>query len=143
MKSHNSMNDLIQHDISNLLYSISINYNIDLEILKDRYLPIINLEKKKIKFKRKINPRSTTLTSATTQPHTQCCARVWAGGNVSFDDTTQSWIYGAQCRKIQYASKPYCPLHLSVIKKHGQLVHGDFFKPPPHPHFEKFKHKKK
>ncbi len=42
------MNDIIHHDISNLLYSISINYNIDLEVLRDRYLPIISVEKKKI-----------------------------------------------------------------------------------------------
>ena len=28
-----------------------------------------------------------------------------------------------------------------IIDKHGALVHGDFFKPPPHPHFEKFKKK--
>jgi hypothetical protein len=136
------MNELIHHDISNLLYSISINYNIDLEILRDRYLPILTVEKKKFKFKRKIKPRSTTLTSSKTQPHTQCAARVWADGNVTFDEQSDSWIYGAQCSKVKYASKPYCPLHLKIIEKHGDLVHGDFFKPPPHPHFEKFKHKK-
>jgi hypothetical protein len=28
-----------------------------------------------------------------------------------------------------------------MIEKHGALVHGDFFKPPPHPHFEKYKKK--
>ena len=133
------MDELIHHDISNLLYSISINYNIDLEILRDRYLPILTVEKKKFKFKRKIKPRSTTLTSSKTQPHTQCAARVWADGNVSFDEHSESWIYGAQCSKVKYASKPYCPLHLKMIEKHGDLVHGDFFKPPPHPHFEKFK----
>lgn len=136
------MEELIKHDISNLLYSISINYNIDLEILRDRYIPILNIEKKKFKFKRKIKPRSTTLTSSKTQPHTQCAARVWADGNVTFDEQSDSWIYGAQCSKVKYASKPYCPLHLKIIEKHGDLVHGDFFKPPPHPHFEKFKHKK-
>jgi hypothetical protein len=136
------MDELIHHDISNLLYSISINYNIDLEILRDRYLPILTVEKKKFKFKRKIKPRSTTLTSSKTQPHTQCAARVWADGNVSFDEQSDSWVYGAQCSKVKYASKPYCPLHLKMIEKHGDLVHGDFFKPPPHPHFEKFKHKK-
>ena len=136
------MNELIHHDISNLLYSISINYNIDLEILRDRYLPILTVEKKKFKFKRKIKPRSTTLTSSKTQPHTQCAARVWADGNVTFDEQSDSWIYGAQCSKVKYASKPYCPLHLKIIEKHGDLVHGDFFKPPPHPHIEKFKHKK-
>ena len=136
------MDELIHHDISNFLYSISINYNIDLEVLRDRYLPILNVEKKKFKFKRKIKPRSTTLTSSKTQPHTQCAARVWADGNVSFDEQSDSWIYGAQCSKVKYASKPYCPLHLKIIEKHGDLVHGDFFKHPPHPHFEKFKHKK-
>ena len=135
------MNELIQHDISNLLYSISINYNIDLEILRDRYLPILNIEKKKFKFKRKIKPRSTTITSSITQPHTQCSARVWAGGNVSYDESTQTWIYGAQCSKVKYASKPYCPLHLKMIAKHSALVHGDYFKPPPQTHFEKYKKK--
>jgi hypothetical protein len=110
--------------------------------LRDRYLPILTVEKKKFKFKRKIKPRSTTLTSSKTQPHTQCAARVWADGNVSFDEQSDSWVYGAQCSKVKYASKPYCPLHLKMIEKHGDLVHGDFFKPPPHPHFEKFKHKK-
>ena len=49
------MNDLIQHDISNLLYSISINYDIDLEILRDRYLPILNIEKKNINLNANLN----------------------------------------------------------------------------------------
>jgi len=94
------------------------------------------------KFKRKFKSRSTTITSSKTQPHTRCAARVWAGGNVTLDDSTKTWIYGAQCSNVKYASKPYCPLHLKVIEKHGALLHGDFFKPPPHPHFEKFKQKK-
>ena len=129
------MNHIIQNDINNLLFSISIKYKIDLDLLRDRYLPIIDIEKKKYKFKRKITPRSQTVTSHITQPHTQCCARVWNGGHASFDAETNQWIYGGQCTKIKYANKKYCSLHLK------KLVHGDFFLPPPHPHFDKFKTK--
>jgi len=136
------MDSIITHDINNLLYSISINYNIDLELLRDRYLPILNIEKKKFKFKRKINPRSNTITTSITQPHARCSARVWANGHVSYDETTQTWTYGNRCSRIKYASKPYCPHHLRIIKTKGKLEHGDFFSTPPHPHFEKFKHKK-
>ena len=131
------MNDIIHHDINNLLYSISIKYNLDIDVLRDRYLPNINIEKKKYKFKRKIKPRSKTITSSITQPHTQCSARVWGGGHVEFNSQTNQWICGAQCTKIKYANKKYCSLHLK------KLVHGDFFQPPPHPHFEKFKQKQK
>ena len=48
------MEELIKHDISNLLYSISINYDIDLEILRDRYLPILNIEKKNLNLNAKL-----------------------------------------------------------------------------------------
>ena len=40
------MNELITHDINNFIFSISIKYNIDLDALRDRYIPIINIEKK-------------------------------------------------------------------------------------------------
>jgi hypothetical protein len=42
------MNELIIHDIYNLIFSISIKYNIDLDTLTQRYIPIINIEKKNI-----------------------------------------------------------------------------------------------
>lgn len=40
------MEQIAIDDISNLLYSISIKYNLDLDLLRDRYLPIIHIEKK-------------------------------------------------------------------------------------------------
>ena len=129
------MNDIIHHDINNFLYSISIKYNLDIDVLRDRYLPNINIEKKKYKFKRKIKPRSNTITSSITQPHTRCSARIWNAGHVEFNNHTKQWIYGAQCTKIKYANQKYCSIHLK------KLGHGDFFQPPPHPHFEKFKMK--
>ena len=46
------MEQIAIDDISNLLYSISIKYNLDLDLLRDRYLPTIHIEKKKIRFKR-------------------------------------------------------------------------------------------
>ena len=42
-------------DINNFLYSISIKYNIDLEVLRDRYLPIITIEKKNIQLNAQLN----------------------------------------------------------------------------------------
>ena len=133
------MEYIASQDINNFLYSISIKYNIDLDVLRDRYLPIITIEKKKFQFKRNLNPRKPNITIS--HPSLRCTARKWDNGNVSFDDTTQQWTYGAQCTKTKYGSSNYCPQHLSLIKKHGALVHGDFFQPPPHPHYEKFKKK--
>tara|TARA_Y100000590_G_C15707925_1_gene1009304 strand:- start:1092 stop:1502 length:411 start_codon:yes stop_codon:yes gene_type:complete len=133
------MQHIIEHDITHFLFSISIKYNIDLEILRDRYIPIITIEKKKYIIKRKINPRKEPTT--TTHPETRCSARTWNNGFVAFNNDTNQWICGGQCTKPKYANKPYCPQHLKLIDKHGELVHGDFFRPPPHPHFEKFKQK--
>ena len=48
------MQHIIEHDITNFLFSISIKYNIDLEILRDRYIPIITIEKKNIKLNAKL-----------------------------------------------------------------------------------------
>ena len=42
-------------DINNFLYSISIKYNIDLDVLRDRYLPIITIEKKNINLNALLN----------------------------------------------------------------------------------------
>lgn len=138
-KCSRKMEYIATHDIQNFLYSISIKYNIDLDVLRDRYLPIINIEKKKYKIKRKLNPRKPNV--AITNSQVRCTARTWANGKVVFDKDTESWTYGAQCTKTKYGSKSYCPQHLKLIEKHGQLVHGDFFQPPPHPHYEKFKKK--
>ena len=133
------MNELITHDIYNFIFSISIKYNIDLDALRDRYIPIINIEKKKYKFKRKLNTRKPNVTI--TQPLLKCTARTWAHGHVHYDPHLNKWTYGTQCTKLKYASKHYCPQHLHIIRKHGALLHGDFFKPPPHPHYDKYKQK--
>lgn len=147
------MEQIAIDDISNLLYSISIKYNLDLDLLRDRYLPIIHIEKKKIRFKR-INknknntnnqsnnnnqnqiqhnfPR-TPITPNQTQQHLRCNARIWANGFVQFDNTTNTWQYGKQCSRFKFSTTHFCLCH---IKKNP---HGNFFKPPPHPHFNKFK----
>ena len=46
-KCSRKMEYIACQDINNFLYSISIKYNIDLDVLRDRYLPIITIEKKK------------------------------------------------------------------------------------------------
>lgn len=138
-KCSRKMEYIAFQDITNFLYSVSIKYNIDLDVLLDRYLPIITIEKKKYTIKRTIKSRKPNVTIA--QPTLQCCARKWDNGNVAFDDTNKEWTYGAQCTKTKYGSARYCPQHLKLIEKHGALVHGDFFQPPPHPHYEKFKKK--
>ena len=49
-KCSRKMEYIACQDINNFLYSISIKYNIDLDVLRDRYLPIITIEKKKIQL---------------------------------------------------------------------------------------------
>ena len=56
------MEQIAIDDISNLLYSISIKYNLDLDLLRDRYLPTHRKKKRfdlneliKIKIKNKKN----------------------------------------------------------------------------------------
>jgi len=44
------MQYIANHDINKFIFSISIKYNIDLDVLRDRYLPIIDIEKKNIKL---------------------------------------------------------------------------------------------
>jgi len=133
------MNNIIHHDISLFIHSISIQYKIDLDLLRKRYLPTINIEKKfKIKRKYSKKPRkSHTLFP----PKHRCLARTWANGSVSFDSTTNSWIYGAQCSHLKHGSSNYCRIHLATIERHSSLPHGEFDKPPPHPHYDKYKKK--
>jgi hypothetical protein len=131
------MNELIIHDIYNLIFSISIKYNIDLDTLTQRYIPIINIEKKIYKIKRIFNQRKPNVTI--THPQLKCTARTWANGHVHFDTILHKWIYGTQCTKLKYATKHYCPQHLHLIRKHGSLLHGDFFTHPTHNHYDKFK----
>ena len=132
------MEQIINHDISLLLYSISIQYKIDLDVLRKRYLPTINIEKK-FQIKRK-NISSKPRNPITIHPpHCRCAARIWNNGSVSFDPKSQSWVYGAQCSRLKFGQANYCQTHLRTIQRHQSLPHGDFCRPPPHPHFEKYK----
>ena len=146
------MEQIAIDDISNLLYSISIKYNLRFRIFcRDRYLPIIHMKKKRfdlnelIKIKIKIikikiqwtqiqqnNPRAP-ITPNQSEQHLRCNARIWANGFVHFDNTTNTWQYGKQCARFKFSTTDFCICHL---KKNP---HGNFFKPPPHPHFQKFK----
>ena len=134
------MNHIIEHDISLLLSSISIQYNINLDSLRKRYLPTISIEKKytikRTKSDKSDKPRKP-LTIYPTQH--RCRARTWNNGHVVFDNHSQSWIYGAQCSRLKYGQNSHCRTHIATIKRHNTLPHGDFFLPPPHPHFDKYK----
>ena len=142
------MEDIIKDDIYRFLYSISIQYNISLEILIERYLPIINIQQKytyKVKKKSSIKEdnltkedNSTKKTHFKINPHTQCIARVWNNGHVHYDETQQQWICGGQCKRNKFGSSDLCSIHNNTIKKHGSLSHGKFSDPPPHQHFQKF-----
>ena len=55
------MEYIATHDIQNFLYSISIKYNIDLDVLRDIYLPIINIEIKIYKIKQFNNVKTSFL----------------------------------------------------------------------------------
>ena len=132
------MQDIITHDIYNMLYSISILHTIDIDTLTQRYLPTINIQKKKFIKRKRINTNSNTPVLPTT--HQQCSARTWANGHVSYNIYTKQWTYGKQCSKFRFGNASYCSIHLAVIKKNITLPHGDFHSHPPHPHFEKFKH---
>lgn len=135
-----SMNHIAIHDISNMLYSISIKYNIDLDLLRDRYIPIINIEKKTTRIKRK-NKQNEPIFQLT--PQLQCNARCWKHDDQGFLVSMHNgkWIYGQQCTHFKYATSSICLFHQKIQHKHGRLLHGLFQDPPPHPHFEK--HKKK
>ena len=134
-----NMNHIIHHDISLFLYSISIQYKIDLDLLRKRYLPTINIEKK-FKIKRN-SPKKPRKPHTLFPSHHRCLARTWANGSVSFNSNTHSWIYGAQCSHLKHGSSNYCRIHLATIKRHSSLPHGDFDKPPPHTHYDKYKKK--
>lgn len=135
-----SMNHIAIHDISNMLYSISIKYNIDLDLLRDRYLPIINIEKKKFRIKRKYN-KNQPICQLT--PQLQCNARCWKPDHNGLFASKHNdhWIYGTQCKNFKYGNSPICLFHQKIQAKHGALPHGLFHLPPPHHHFDK--HKKK
>ena len=134
------MEHIIHHDISLLLYSISIQYKIDLDIMINRYLPTINIEKKTFQITRK-NSYSKPRKPITIHPqHCRCASRIWNNGSVSFDSSSQSWTYGAQCSRLKFGQTKYCQTHLRAIQRnHGVNYQGDFCHPPPHPHFEKYK----
>ena len=131
------MLDIIHHDIYKMLYSISVIYNIDIHTLTQRYLPTINIHTiQTTKRKRTSYNKSNSIVPLPTQ---QCSARIWANGQVSYNIHTKKWSYGKRCSKFRFGDTSYCSIHLSTIKKHNSLPHGDFHLPPPHPHFEKFK----
>ena len=132
------MEQIVFHDINNLLYSISYKYNLDLALLQKRYLPIISIEKKKFKIKR-TSPKKYNTTILPSNH--RCTARIWDNGKVHFDHHTQKWIYGSQCKHTPFGQAKYCSTHLNVIKRNGHLSHGDFLSTPPHSHYEKFKTK--
>jgi len=134
------MQDIIQHDIYNMLYSISILYNIDIHALTKRYLPTINIRHTKITRKITHHTEHSSYTPAVPSTNQQCSARIWANGRVSYNIYTKKWSYGKQCSKFRFGHTTYCSIHLAVIKKHSALPHGDIHHHPPHPHFEKFKH---
>ena len=96
------MEQIAIDDISDLLYSISIKYNLDLDLLRDRY-PTIHIEKK-IRFKR-INKNKNknkikkiklivnlkynkiiinSITPNQTEQHLRCNAGIWARRFCSF-----------------------------------------------------------
>jgi hypothetical protein len=131
------MQDIIHHDIYNMLFSISILYNIDIHHLTQRYIPTINILHKKI-ITRKFS--SYTYTPPIPSTLQQCSARIWANGQVSYNLFTKKWSYGKRCSRFRFGHTTYCSIHLNLIKKHNALPHGDFTSHPPHPHFEKFKH---
>ena len=131
------MQDIIHHDIYNMLYSISILYTLDIQTLTKRYIPTVNIHTKNT-IRRTHTNRSYTPTIPSS--HQQCSARIWANGLVSYNLFTKKWSYGKRCSKFRFGHTTYCSIHLSVIKKHSALPHGDFTSNPPHPHFEKFKH---
>ena len=133
------MQNIIHHDIYNMLYSISILYNIDIHTLTQRYLPTINIQQKNIIKRKRTNTYSSN-TPLCPHTHQQCSARIWANGLVSYNIYTKQWTYGKQCSKFRFGNASYCSIHLAVIKKNITLPHGDFHSHPPHPHFEKFKH---
>ena len=134
------MNHIIQHDISLLLSSISIQYKIDFDLLRKRYLPTISIENKYIIKRNKSNKYNKPRKFHSIHPtQHRCRARTWNNGHVSFDHTTQTWIYGAQCSRLKFGQTNHCRTHLATINRHSSLPHGDFFLPPPHPHFDKYK----
>ena len=120
-----------------MLYSISIIYTLDIDTLTQRYIPTINIHKVTKKSRKRTYNKYTPIVPLPTQ---QCSARIWANGHVSYNIYTKKWSYGKKCSKFRFGDTSYCSIHLSTIKKHNSLPHGDFHKCPPHSHFEKFKH---
>ena len=133
----------INKDIINLITSLQnfSNSDIDLEVLKKRYIPNIinslpkkrklpqnkNLKKFKIKIKNKTKKR--------------CTARCWGGpSSVKYNPVTKKWYYGTQCKKNGVKNN-YCLMHYKQTLRSYGLSHGDIKSQPPHQHYLKYKKK--
>ena len=129
---------ILQEDILILLKHISIKFNIDINLLLERYIPNIKLYKK-IKIKRLNYIRKPLFKFPNKY---RCMARCWGyKESVKYIVKDKKWIYGTQCKKRKFGLTNYCQIHLKQVKKKGIPEHGDFNNPPPHNHYLKYKNK--
>jgi hypothetical protein len=105
-------------------------YNFDLEDLLEKYpFPYTNLKQKLI-VTRKREPIIDCL---------RCMARSWGGReSVYFNEKTQNWNYGNQCKNSKLKNKDYCKIHQKLVISKG-LTHGRIDEDVPHCHYLKYK----
>ena len=128
------INQTINNDIEHLLETLDrLNEKSNIEQLKQTYMPDIDFNKKKEKtiiFKKKTKKNNHS---------ERCTARCWGGANpVEYDHEKKKWIYGKQCKK-KSVNNGYCTIHYKHSLRTNGLTNGDFFKDPPHMHYEKYK----
>lgn len=136
MSLKNLLNQTITNDIEHLLETLDrLNKKSNIEMLKQKYIPDIDYNKKKKKFKVTKNNKSNETSNC------RCTARCWGGANpVEYNPETQKWTYGKQCKKNS-VKNGYCTIHYKLSLRTNGLTNGDFFEEPPHKHYDKYKNK--
>lgn len=122
--------NIIYNDIYNLLLSLHLLYNIDLELLTKIYMPNIIFN----------DPPNTKIIHR--KKFSQCTARCWGGKKyVKYNPITKQWTYGYQCTRNSIHNSPFCLTHNNIFLKKNHLPHGIFNHSVPHSHYDKYKKK--
>ena len=132
------MNQVITQDIHTLIESLALCYNskFSLSFLYKRYTPTITIQSPIQKKKRIVTSKQQNFIPPY---YNRCIARTWNNGLTQYNPITQKWSYGLQCSRYKSKSN-YCLTHYKQFIT-NTLKHGNFNKPPPHPHYLKFKYK--
>lgn len=138
------LNQIINNDIEKLIEVLHsyCSKDINIDQLRERYMPNIHSDKKKINKKKKFIVQKKLKNSINTiKSKKQCTARCWGGpSSVKYNPHTQKWIYGTRCKRKAINSK-YCTIHNRLSLRSSGLPHGHYNHDPPHNHYLKYQQK--